>query len=98
MTTIHITGEIYKEICRQLYNSLESGSLIDEVTIDGITYVVDTAILEIEETVFTGVEYMGDRESYIEAHYEIAAAKFYGAFNKNGEEIKTDFDTNRLTF
>ena len=98
METIHITGEIYKEICRQLYNSLERGSLIDEVTIDGITFVVDTAIHESEEMVYTGVEFMGQKECYYETNRAIVASKFYGAFDEDGEEVMTDFDTNRLTF
>lgn len=98
MATIHITCEIYKEICRQLYESLERGSMIEEVTIDGITYVVDTAIHECEKLLYTGVEFMGQRECYYETSRAIVASKFYGAFDEDGEEVMTDFDTNRLIF
>ncbi len=98
MATIHITSEIYKEICRQLYESHERDSLIDEVTIDGFTYVVDTAIHECEKKVYTGVEFMGQRECYYETSRAIVASKFYGAFDENDKEITTDFDTSRLTF
>lgn len=69
----------------------------DEVEVDGVIYSFSYRTEYEYNRVFTGVQFMGDEESYLEEIRHIKDVDFWGAFDKNGEMVETDFEIKRLT-
>ena len=93
-TSIHISENDYREI-KEFINSLE-----DEF--NGI-WEGDNLSVSINakghfETVYTGVEHMGYRESYREFILDSVSIDDFWAYDEDGDVLPCDFDEKKITF
>lgn len=80
----------YGKVALSLYNNK------DEVEVGGVFYSFNYKVESQYRRVYTGVTFLGDKESYIEEERRITDVEFFGAFDEDGEKVDTDFDLNRL--
>lgn len=93
---VHLTTTDYKEMREEILASIERNDTWAEVTINGIWYSFDLSYTTEEETQFTGVEFMGARERYTKRTATGIDIDFSGAYDAEGEEVKTDYKAGQL--
>lgn len=98
-TSIHAILENsvnYDILAETIAGEILAGHQIDELTIGERTFVFDCKITSDSERIYTGVEFMGDKEQYTETKYTLKSITFDGAYNQNGDELQMDIDTGKL--
>ena len=76
-----IDKDLYMNIAEQIISLFDQGEFnIDEIEVDGITYLFDIKVETEEHEVETGVNFMGDKEKYYKTDWFIKAIRFNGAF------------------
>lgn len=86
----------YDILAETIADEILAGHQIDEITIGEKTLVFDCKITSDSERVYTGVEFMGDKEQYIQTKYKLKSITLTGTYNKNGDELQMDFDIGKL--
>lgn len=86
----------YDILAETIAGEILAGRQIDEITIGEKTLVFDCKITSDLERVYTGVEFMGDKEQYIQTKYKLKSITLTGTYNQNGDELQTDIDIGKL--
>lgn len=86
----------YDILAETIAGEILAGHQIDEITIGEKTLVFDCKITSDSERVYTGVEFMGDKEQYTETKYTLKSITLTSTYNKNGDELQMDFDIGKL--
>lgn len=94
----HITKKDYNEMQGVILASIERQDTWADVLINGIWFCFDLSYTTEEETEFTGVEFMGARERYTKRTATDIDIDFTGAYNADGEEVKTDYKAGAFRF
>ena len=92
----HISDATVAALREALTEQLRENGRLDEVTVNGYTFFFKGETDSSSATLYTGVEYMGDRESYVKEHIRVTGFALDGAYGPDGEEITTDLDIRRL--
>ena len=93
---IHLTKNDYKEISEAVIETILNGSSLDEIEAAGLIFSLDADISEESETAYTGVEFMGDRETYTFNAYTIKDIVLLAVYDNKGQQVITDFDLSSL--
>ena len=93
---VHLTTTDYKEMQGEILASIERQDTWAEVILNGIWFHFDLSYTTEEETEYTGVEFMGAREHYTKLTATDIDIDFTGAYDAEGEEIKTDYKAGQL--
>ena len=88
---IHVSKEDYDEIKEGILIAAENETNEVNIEINDITFVIDINVNVSYVTMTTGVKHMGEEETYQEKYIDSIKATFRGAFNKDGDEVETDF-------
>ena len=67
----------------------------DEIEIDGIYYSFDLRDEEEHETRYTGVEFMGARETYVHTTHSVGI-QYIGAYDQEGEDVTPEINMTAL--
>ena len=87
----------YQKISEALVDSLITNESIDEVEVDGKFYCFSKPKMRIEyDRVYTGVEMMGDRESFLKRSIHVGAVNCKAVYDSEGERIDCPFDSSLL--
>lgn len=86
----------YQALSKELVHSLILSGDIDEVSVDDLWYVFRPEIKVSSEKVYTGVEFLGDKESYFRTVYKVKPLNLEGVYDVMGNRVKCDFDPARL--
>ena len=87
----------YKRISEALVDSLIENESIDEVEVDGKFYRFDRPKMRIEyDRIYTGVEMMGDRESFLKRSIHIGKVNCNAVYDSEGEKVDCPFDSSLL--
>lgn len=94
---IHLTTTDYNKMQGEILASIERQDTWAEVVINGIWFCFDLSYTTEEETEYTGVEFMGTREHYLKLTATNIDIDFRGAYDAEGEEIKTDYKAGQFS-
>ena len=94
--TIHIPKDRLKAIADELVRQTGDGKTTFEVTEDRVTLVLTADVSRGQTRMKTGVEFLGSRESYTKENILISHLALAGAFDAEGEEVRTDLDVREL--
>lgn len=86
----------YDILAETIADEILADQQIDEITIGERTFVFDCNITTESKTVYTGVEFMGDKEQYTETKYTLKSVTFTGAYNQDGDKLQMNIDTGKL--
>ena len=93
---VHLTTTDYNKMQGEILASIERQDTWAEVILNGIWFHFDLSYTTEEETEYTGVEFMGAREHYTKLTATNIDIDFTGAYDAEGEEIKTDYKAGQL--
>lgn len=93
---VHIDNTTYVEIAQAAIEAILNGERLDEVQVAGIVFLLEAKISKETATAYTGVEFMGARETYSQTSYEVSCIVLLGAYDNEGEKIATDFTPEKL--
>ena len=87
------TGKIlpendYAKIARLLAESILETGRTEEIEFNGLFFPFHGNISYQNHTRYTGVEFMGDRESYTETEYHLDVLDCFGIFNEEGNRLR----------
>ena len=82
----HIIDNLEEKLAEYIAGGLIGDAIDDEIEIEGTTFVFDFETSVQSENIYTGVEYMGYRESYSRPVIE-AKITYMGAFDFDGEDV-----------
>lgn len=94
---VHLTTTDYNKMQGEILASIERQDTWAEVVINGIWFCFDLSYTTEQETEYTGVEFMGAREHYLKLTATNIDIDFTGAYDSDGEEIKTDYKAGQLS-
>lgn len=83
------------KIAKTLAEAIKNHRSIDLVEVDGVCYEFDATVEETAETAYTGVEYMGARETYLQFSYDVALS-FVGAYDNEDEDVAVELNAAEL--
>lgn len=92
----HLSNETVTALREALAEQLRDSGRLEEITVNGLTFLFKGDIDTSSTTVYTGVEHMGEKESYVKWHIRITGFALDGAYGPDGVEVSTDLDIGRL--
>lgn len=69
---------------------------VDDVTVGDLTVCLDGKLSSEERTVYTGVEMLGVRESFVRTDYYLERLTAEGVYDREGERLPVSVDTERI--
>ena len=93
---IKLTKEQLRQLSENLREQIIETEQADEVEAAGLTFVFRANISNEGERAYTGVEFLGDKESYIKRNLVVRRLRLEGVFDADGNDVKVDLDVNAL--
>ena len=89
---IHVDEQDYETVRKAIREAAENLESEVAVNLHGLEFIFDiNRVDEHFKTIYTGVEYMGSKESYLERIIDHIYSSFRGAFDEGGTPVETDF-------
>ena len=95
---VYLTAKDREALSQGIATSILRCGSIDELEIAGYTFVFSGDISRTNRTIYTGVEYMGKKESYTVPDYHVNNLNLEGVYTKDGESIKSQIETTSLCY
>ena len=95
MKRIHITTAQLQDIADALADNLLRTGTPGEATIGDVTLTFGGRVSVHSETVLTGVELLGEKESYLKDIVTVSDLHLNGAYDEDGQ-VATDLDVRRI--
>lgn len=89
---IRFTKEQLKEIAAALREQIIRDGRPDEVDALGFTFVFSANVSCECETKYTGVEFLGARETYVKSNLIVRRLRLQGVYDSEGLEVETSLD------
>ena len=93
---IKLTKEQLRQLSENLREQIIETEQADEVEAAGLTFVFRANISNEGERAYTGVEFLGDRESYMKRNIVVRRLRLEGVFDADGKDVNVDLDVNAL--
>jgi hypothetical protein len=91
-----LTSSEQNLIAHRLAETILRTGAIEEVEALGLTFVFSGTLSQENQTVYTGVEFLGVKESYSETKYQIQNLKAEGVYGQDGNERHIIYDAKEL--
>lgn len=88
--TVVLTEEDKAVIRETIIEQVLHGNRPDEVNIEGITLVFDGTPDTSFETCYTGIEMLGDKESFLKSTTTVSNTRLVGAYDIDDEPVKVN--------
>lgn len=95
--TITLTEAQYKMLAEEIAERISSNRDVDEILFSNHIWTFEAEVTKHYRTVFTGVEFLGSRESYSETEYILKSLKLSCVTTLSGIVRETDIDTGKLS-
>lgn len=80
-----------------LLGQIERDGTVDMITVRGLCLCFDALLASECETLYTGVEFLGQRESYIRETVTVRGLRCTGVYDADGEDTGLCFDASSLS-
>ena len=95
-SAVRLTDQQYRQLAAIITEKLSFGEDTDDILFGNRFYVFTCKTDKTDRKVYTGVEFLGMRESYIETEITLKSLVLESVYSLNGNELKTDIDCRKL--
>lgn len=93
---ISLNKELVRKISLELREQIIGKGYADSVEVDGLSFVFSAKVSDEPERMTTGVEFLGDAETYVKSNLLVRRLRLEGVYDADGNEVETDLDPNDI--
>ena len=93
---ITLNDNQYRQLAGLIADGIRTRKGTDEILFGNRFYNFKTKKTESSRRVFTGVEFLGDRQSYNETVFNLRSISLVGVFSLSGNKVPSDIDCSKL--
>lgn len=93
---LRLTDAQYRSLAEEIAQRLTDGKYRDELLYGNRVYCFNAEVAENSQITYTGVEWLGRRESHIETKLQLRSLSIEGVYSPGGTPIEADIDSQKI--